>query len=88
MWGGGGDNRGVQEFGVKDYLGVIWSNCSNTLKTILPLHDSTDFDETWVKDPWPEALSGCSGIIDQRSSWGHLGSLFKGQILNSLLQQN
>ena len=44
-----GDNRGVQEFGVKGHLGVIWSHCSNMLKTLLRLHDSIDFDETWVK---------------------------------------
>ena len=39
---------GVQEFGVKGHLGVIWSR-SNMLKTLLCLHDSIDFDETWVK---------------------------------------
>ena len=44
-----GDNRGVQEFGVKGHLGVIWGHCSNTLKTLLRLHDSIGFDETWVK---------------------------------------
>ena len=41
-----------------------------------------------LRDPWPEVLSGCSGIFDWRSFWGHLGSLLKGQILNSLPQQN
>ena len=44
-----GDNRGIQEFGVKGHLGVIWGHCSNTLKTLLHLHNSIDFDETWVK---------------------------------------
>ena len=44
-----GDNRDVQEFGVKGHLGVIWNRCLNMLKTLLHLHDSIDFDETWVK---------------------------------------
>ena len=44
-----GDNRGVQEFGVKGNLGVIWSCCSNMLKMLLCLHNLIDFDETWVK---------------------------------------
>ena len=44
-----GDNRGVQKFWVKGHLGVIWGHCSNTLKMLLRLHDSIDFDETWVK---------------------------------------
>ena len=44
----GGTFRGVQEFGVKGHLGIIWGHCSNTLK-MLHLHDSVDFDETWVK---------------------------------------
>ena len=39
-------------------------------------------------DLWSEVLSGCSGIFYQRSSWGNLGSLLKGQILNSIQQQN
>ena len=40
------DNRDVQEFGVKGHLGVIWGNCSNMLKTLRRLHNSTDFDLT------------------------------------------
>ena len=44
-----GDNRGVRDFGVKGHPGVIWGHCSNTLKTLFRLHDSIDFDETWVK---------------------------------------
>ena len=44
-----GANRGVQEFGVKGHLGIIWGHCSNTLKTLLHLHDSKDFDETLMK---------------------------------------
>ena len=44
-----GDNRCVQECGVKGHLGVILDSCSNMLKTLLRLHNSIDFDETWVK---------------------------------------
>ena len=32
---GGGDNRGVQEFGVKGHLGVISDNCSNMLMLLV-----------------------------------------------------
>ena len=81
------DNRGVQEFGVKGHLWVIWSCCLNILKMLLRLHNSILMKLGW-RDPWPEVLLGCSGIFDQGSSWGHLGSLLKGKILNGLLQQN
>ena len=47
--GGGGNNRGVQEFGIKGHLGVIWSCCLNMLKMLFRLHNSINFDETWVK---------------------------------------
>ena len=47
--GGGGNNRDVQEFGVKGHLGVILGCCLNMLKTLLRLHDPIDSDETWVK---------------------------------------
>ena len=69
-----GDNRGVQEFGVKGHVGVIWSRYSNMLKTLLRLHDSIDFDETWVKRSlawgsfgvfrkfWSEAVLGSLGV--------------------------
>ena len=79
-----GDNRGVQEFGVKGHLGVIWGHCTNTLKTLLHLHDSIDFDETWVKR---SVARGSFGVF--RNFWSEviLGSLLEGQILNSLLQQ-
>ena len=83
-----GDNRDVQEFEVKGHLGVIWGHCSKMTRTLLRLHNSIDFDETWWRDPWPEVLLKCSGIFGRRSSWGHLGSLLKGQISNRLLQQN
>ena len=74
--GGGTHNRVFRKFwGQRSSRG----HCSNMLKTLLRLHYSIDFDETWVRDPWPEVLSGCSGIFDRRSSWGHLGSLLKGQ---------
>ena len=79
-----GDSRGVQELGVKGHLGVNWDRCSNMLKTLLRLHNSIDFDETWVK----RSLAGVSfGVF--RNLWSEviLGSLLKGQILNSLLQQ-
>ena len=33
-------------------------------------------------------FQGVQEFLIGRSSWGHLGSLLKGQILNSLLQQN
>ena len=46
---GAGDNRGVQEFGVKGHWGVILGNCSNMLKRLPRLHNSVDLDETWVK---------------------------------------
>ena len=86
---GGGDNRGVQDFGVKGHLGVILGHCSNMLKTLLRLHNSIDFDETWVVK---RSLAGGSfGVFRNFWSeviWGHLGSLLKGKILNSLLQQN
>ena len=38
-----------RKLGVKGHLGVISGNCSNMLKTLLCLHNSIDFDETWVK---------------------------------------
>ena len=66
------DNRGVQEFGVKDHVRVIWSRRSNMLKTILRLHDSIDFDETWVK----RSLAGGSfGVFRKFWSEAVLGSL-------------
>ena len=85
--GGRGNNRGVQEFGVKGHLGVIWGHCSNTLKTLLHLHDSIDFDETWVKR---SLARGSFGLF--RNFWsevilGSFGVTAVGQILNSLLQQ-
>ena len=58
-----GNNRGVQEFWVKGHVGVIWSRCSNMLKTLLRLHNLIDFDETWVIDPWPEVLLGVQEIL-------------------------
>ena len=70
---GGGNNRGVQEFWVKGHLGIIWGHCSK----MLLLHDSIEFDETWVKRSLATGLSGFSGIFGWRSSWGHLGSLQK-----------
>ena len=79
-----GDNRGVQEFGVKGHLGSLFKYPQNTS---LSTYELIDFDETWVRDPWPAALSGCWGNFDQRSSWGHLGVTVEGQILNSLPQQ-
>ena len=80
-----GDSRGVQEFGVKGHLGVIWGHCSNTVKT-LHLHDSIDFDETWVKR---SLARGSFGVF--RNFWsevilGSFGVTVEGQILNSLLQ--
>ena len=69
-----GNSRGVQEFGVKGHLGVIWSRCLNILKTLLRLHGLIDFDETWVKRSlargsfgmfrklWSEAVLGSLGV--------------------------
>ena len=56
-----------------------------TLKTLLRLHNSIDFDETWLKR---SLARGSFGVF--RNFWSEviLGSLLKGQILNSLLQQN
>ena len=68
------DNRGIQDFGVKGHLGVTRDH-SNTLKTLLHLHNLINFDETW--DHCLEVLSECSGIFDWRSSWGLLESLLK-----------
>ena len=78
-----GDNRGVQEIWVKGHLGIIWS-CSNMLKTLLHLHDSIDFNETWVK----KSLAGCSfGVF--RKFWseavsGSLGVAFDHRVFNLL----
>ena len=44
-----GDSRGVCEFWVNGHLGIILGSCSYMLKTLLRLHDSIDFDETWSK---------------------------------------
>ena len=69
-----GDNRGVQEFGVRGHLGVIWGHYSNTLKTLLRLQISIDFDETWGKQSlargsfgvfrnfWPAVVLGSFGV--------------------------
>ena len=78
-----GDNKGFQEFGIKGHLGVIWSHCSNTLKTLLRLHDSIGFDETWVKK---SLTRGSFGVF--RNFWsevilGSFGVTVEGQILNS-----
>ena len=75
-WSGGGgeDNRGVQEFGVRGHLRVIWGHYSNTLKTLLRLQISIDFDETWGKQSlargsfgvfrnfWPAVVLGSFGV--------------------------
>ena len=45
----GNNYRAFRNFGVQGNLGVIWGNCSNMLKTLLRLHNSIDFDETWVR---------------------------------------
>ena len=71
-----GDIRGVQEFEVKGHPGVIWGHCSNTLKT-LGLHDSIDFDETWVNRSLAGGSFGVFRKFDRRSSWGYFGSLLK-----------
>ena len=71
-----GVNRGVQEFGVKGHLGSFGVIVQICLKK-LHLHDSIDFDETWVKRSLVRDSFGYSEIFDQRSSWGHLGSLLK-----------
>ena len=72
QWSSGGETikRGVQEFGVKGHVGVIWSRCSNMLKTLLRLHDSIDSDETWVKR---SLARGSFGMF--RKFWLVLGSL-------------
>ena len=44
---GEGDNRGVQEFGVKDHLGVILINLN--MLGLLYLYKLVDFDKTSVK---------------------------------------
>ena len=67
-----GDNRDVQEFGVKGHLGVIWSRCSNMLKTLLHLHNSIDFDGTWgevilgqrfLRGVQEILIGGCLGVF-------------------------
>ena len=70
----GVDNTGVQDFGVKGHLGVIWDHWSNMLKMLLRLHYSIDFDETWVKRSlaggsvgvfrgfWSEDILGSFGV--------------------------
>ena len=49
---------GVQKFGVKGHLDVICGHCSNTLKTLLRLHNLIDFDKTWVKRSLPRGSFG------------------------------
>ena len=57
------------------HLGVIWGRCSNMLKTLLHLHDSIDFDETWVKrfrvfkNFWSEVILGSFGVTVERSNF-------------------
>ena len=53
-----GDNRGVQEFGVKGHPGVMWGHCLNKFK-MLCLHNSIDFDEIWVKRSLARGSFGC-----------------------------
>ena len=87
QWSSTGDNRAVKDLGVKGHLEVIWGHCSNTLKTLLRLHDSIDFDETWVKR---SLARGSYGVFRNFWSGVILGSFLvtvEGQIFNSLLQQ-
>ena len=67
---GGGNNRSIQEFGVKGHLGVIWCY-SNMRKMLLRLYNSKDFDETWLK----RSLARCS--------FGMCGKFWSAVILGS-----
>ena len=62
-WTQRSSGRGVHKFGVEGHLGVIWDRCSNTLKILFRLHDSIDFDETWVKRSLAIGSFRCPGIF-------------------------
>ena len=79
-----GDNRGVQEFGVKGHLGVIWSRCSNMLKTLHRLHDSIDFIETWVKRSLARGSFGVFRKFWSEAVLGSLGVAFDHWVFNLL----